>query len=268
MKKIIAVFALLYSGISFAASIPPEYLGKWGEEGNCFNYYEFDKTGFVESFTYIENEPSIMKYKYRKVTKTKNGLDIDSIDEDDGTPGKPIHIGMNDKESIIVTTYYPKGVERTKYSKCTSYAPLDKLQKQMSLFGIKTDDTKESLISTGNYSCTDNFCHAVSNYPKISGNTLIPTVSINSEGKVTAVIATIKPNLYDIIYKALTEKYSEPLEEVNKNNITLAKWRFGKHHIILNKYGPTFQEGYIFYERVDQQRTDEKKSISEAKSIL
>ena len=78
MKKIIICFGLLFgSAVAWADNIPNQFLGKWGIDGNCYNYALFES----EAFT-TDNDYGMASVK--SVEKIGEGYLLKGVETDEG----------------------------------------------------------------------------------------------------------------------------------------------------------------------------------------
>lgn len=79
MKKILICFGLLFgSAVTWADNIPSQFLGKWGVDGNCYNYALFESDAFTTESDY--GMATVTDFS----SAINNGYILTGVEKDDG----------------------------------------------------------------------------------------------------------------------------------------------------------------------------------------
>ena len=266
MKKTIAILALMYSSITFAASIPSEYLGEW--KVNCDST---DTTSAIFEPNYFNPDSETGMAKLTKIINNNDGSftlygNEEYWDEGRNMGGKSkINIRL-DSGTLHISGVHHRSQYNLRFENCGSYKPNSRL----SLFNIRLGMNPDEVEHVTFFRCLGTKCELSGPQPEIDGKEIYPSV-IFDDDTVEVVQISFDFSSRSTIESALREKYGQPPSPLYfDENLRLyfTEWIVGNEHIKMTTHLEVNKPFYVILERLDQAQRKSQRNIQKAKSII
>lgn len=267
MKKIIAIFALLYSSLSFSATIPTQYIGEWAVNCDADN-----KTLAIFETNYFNPDSDYGMAKLSKLTNEADGSHTlyekeEYWDEGQNFGGKSkINVRLEGSILHMVGSHHQANYN-LRLEKCGTNKPFSRL----SLFNIRIRMTVDEVENVSFFRCLGTKCELTGGQPTIDGEKIYPSIFFDDDDKIEVVQIAFDRASQTTIESVLNEKFgspTKPLQYDEPSGLYLTEWIIGNEHIKIITHTEENKPFYVILERLDQAQREKQRSVKHAKSVI